>query len=129
MDELQRAVAQFYPTSGGINEGGFSQPPNPTPPTDDSGLGLIPGAQSEGDRPDSNNYASASSQEAHQGEMAKKKLLHVLERHLRKHCASRVIIQKYPYVLNLKDEDFHYFAEHIAISELDVDYINENQQI
>ena len=30
-------------------EGGFSQPPTPTPPPENSGLGLIPGAQSEGD--------------------------------------------------------------------------------
>lgn len=69
MDELQRAVAQFYyPTSGGINEGGFSQPPTPTPPPENSGLGLIPGAKSEEDRTNSNHYPAGSSQEAHQDE-------------------------------------------------------------
>lgn len=114
MDELQRAVAQFYPsTSGGIHEGGFSQPP--TTPPENSGLGLIPGAQSEEDRPDSNHYASGSSQEA------KEKLLAILKRHLRKHCASQAVAQKYPYLKDLKQDDFNYFAQHIAISELEIE--------
>ncbi|KAK7236602.1 hypothetical protein RIF29_45475 [Crotalaria pallida] len=63
MDDLTRAVAPFYyPPSGGINEGWFSQPPTPTPPPENSGVGLIPGAQSEGESPDPNHYASGSSQ-------------------------------------------------------------------
>ena len=79
--------------------------------------------------------ASASSQEAHQegqpesshlaphqGEVGKKKLLSVLERHLRRHCASQAITQKFPYVLDLKQKDFEYFSQHIAISELDIEY-------
>lgn len=45
----------------------FSVAPTPTPPPENSGLGLILGAQTEGDHPDSNHYASGSSQEAHQG--------------------------------------------------------------
>ena len=130
MDELQRALSQFYPASGG---GGFSQLPTPTPPPENYGLGLIPGAQGEGDQPGSNHYASGSSQEAHpegqpgsshlapQGVEGQKRLLSVLERHLRRHCASPARIHKYPYVVDWKQEDFHYFAQHIAISELDSD--------
>ena len=77
--------------------------------------------------------ASGSSQEAHpegqpgsshlapQGVEGQKRLLSVLERHLRRHCASPARIHKYPYVVDWKQEDFHYFAQHIAISELDSD--------
>lgn len=63
LDEFQQAVPQFYPPT----EGGFTQPPAPTPPPESSGLGLIPEAQGEGDgdRPNSNNYPSGASQEAH----------------------------------------------------------------
>lgn len=92
------------------------------------------GAQSEGDHPGSNHYASGSSQEAHQegqpgsshlpphqGEVGKKRPFSVLERHLRRHCASQAITPKSPFVLDWKQEDFHYFAQHIAISELDIE--------
>ena len=48
-DDLTRAVNQFYsPPSG---EGWFSQAPTPTPPPENSGLELIPGARIEGDGP------------------------------------------------------------------------------
>jgi len=89
MDDLTRAVAQFYsPPSG---EGWFSQPPTPTPPPENSGVGLIPGAQSEGESPDPNHNAS---------EAGKKKLFSVLERHLRRYCASQAVAHKFP---SLKD--------------------------
>lgn len=126
MDELQRAVAPFLHTSGGMNEGGFSQPPTPTPPPENSGLGLIPGAESEEDRPDPNHYAS---QEAHQGDASKKKLFTVLKKHLRKYCASQAVAEKYPYLKDLKEEDFNYFAHHIAITELDIDESKPNIEI
>jgi hypothetical protein len=135
MDDLSRAVAQFYPTWGG---GGFSQPPTPTPPPENFGLGLIPGAQSEVDRPDSFHYPSASSQEAqregqpgsshlapHQGEVGKEKLLSVLERHVQKHFLCQKTQKKYPCLLewgkDLTPEDLRYYAEHIAMSELDIE--------
>ena len=117
MDELHQAVAPFLHTSGGINEGGFSQPPTPTPPPENSGLGLLPGAQSEEDRPDPNHYASGSSQ-AHKKEVAKKKLYTVLKKLFKKYCASPGVADKYPY---LKEEDFDYFAQNFAISQLDID--------
>lgn len=132
MDDLTRAVAPFLPGSGGIHEGGFSQPPTPTPPPDNSGLGLIPGAQNEGDLP--NSYPSGSSQEAHQedqpgsshlaphqGEVGQKKLISILERHLRRHCASQAVVQKYPHFKDFTQEDLTYFAKNIAISQLDID--------
>ena len=81
-------------------------------------MGLLPGAQSEEDRPDPNHYASGSSQEAHQGEAGKKKLLSVLERHVQRHCASQAVAEKYPYLKDLKQEDFDYFAQ---ISQLDIE--------
>lgn len=118
MDELHQAVAPFLHASGGINEGGFSQPPIPTPPPENSGLGLLPGAQREEDRPDPNHYASGSSQEAHQGGVAKKKLYIVLKKLFTKYCASQAVAEKYPY---LKEEDFDYFARNFAISQLDID--------
>ena len=37
MDELKQAVAQFSPPT----EGGFSQPPAPTPPPESSGDGVL----------------------------------------------------------------------------------------
>lgn len=126
MDELHQAVAPFLHASGGINEGGFSQPPIPTPPPENSSLGLIPGAQSEGDHPNSNHDASGSSQEAHQGGVAKKKLYTVLKRHLKKYCTSPGVAEKYPY---LKEEDFEYFAQHIALTELDIDENKDDVEI
>lgn len=116
MDDLTRAVAQFYyPPSGGINEGWFSQPPTPTPPPENSGVGLIPGAQSEGESPDPNHYASGSSQ------AGKNQLFSVLERHLRRYCASQAVAHKFPYLKDRKQEDFDYFAQHFSITELDIE--------
>ncbi|KAJ8746887.1 hypothetical protein K2173_010159 (mitochondrion) [Erythroxylum novogranatense] len=105
---------------------------HPPEPPENSGLGLIPGAQSEGDgdRPDSNHYPSGSSQEAHQEghpgsshphldpHQGKRKLVSELTRHIKKHCASQVISEKYPFAL---EEDPQYFAENLAISILDID--------
>lgn len=93
----------------------FSVAPTTTPPPENSGLGLIPGALSEGDHPDSNHYPSGSSQEAHQGEVGKKKLFAVLKRQLRRYCASQAVAQKFPY-LKEEEEDLDYFTQHIAIS-------------
>ena len=88
--------------------------PTPTPPPENSGLGLIPGAQNEGDLP--NSYPS------HQGEVDQKtKLFSILERHLRRHCASQAVAQKYPHFKDFTPEDFTYFAKNIAISQLDID--------
>jgi len=111
-DDLTRAVNQFYsPPSG---EGWFSQPPTPTPPPENSGLELIPGARIEGDGP-----APGS-----EGEKLKK--LHaVVEGHLRRYCASEDGLKRFPCLKEKNKEDLTYFAQHFSITELDIDTKSE----
>lgn len=100
----------------------FSVAPTPTPPPENSGFGLIPGAQTEGDHPDSNHYPSESSQEAHQGGAGQKKLFAILKRHLRRYCASQAVAQKFPYFQGWEQEELEeYFSRHISISELEIE--------
>ena len=118
MDELQRAVAQFYPsTSGGMN-GGF----NPSPVPENSSILAAASHETEGQpEPGSSHLAP------HQVEVGKKKLLGVLERHLRKHCLSPEVRKKFPQVVDWQQEDFKYFTENLAISELDVETLTDSQ--
>lgn len=97
----------------------FSQPPTPTPPPENSGEGLIPGAQTE--VPNSNNSSYGSSQEAHQGRVGQTRLFTVLKKHLRKYSASPATAQQFPYLKDLQENDFYYFSKHIAISQLDIE--------
>lgn len=123
MDELRNAVAQFYPTlegSGGLGgmNGGFNPPPVP----DNSSILAAASPEAE-DQPGSSHIAPSQGQgEVGEGQ---KRLLSVIERHLRAYCRSPAARREFPKVVDFKQDDFEYLSRKIYISELDCDVKSE----
>ncbi|CAK7324599.1 unnamed protein product [Dovyalis caffra] len=106
---------------------GVNPPPVPTPPTDNYGVGLIHDAAGSSQQAHDEGQPGSSHLAPHQREVGQNKLVSILEQHLRTHCSQQAITEKDPQVKNWTQEDFHYLAQHMAISEFDSDTKTNNE--
>lgn len=135
-NELLKAVLPFLPsTSGSMLTGGSSLPPG-AGPSENAFLTLD--AQSEEDRPDANHYPSGSSQEAHQEgrpgsshlapqqrEVYTRKLLSVLENHLKRYLKKKDKIEKFPLLNDYPEDNLRNLAQDIAHKTLSIDVLED----
>jgi len=119
MDELSRALAPFYPSSGGVGSSG--QPPLPSP--SDPFSAHIPVSQDPEDNPPGGSHPLVHHQQDQTSappDAGQKKLESVLEKHLKRHSKLGEVRTKYPQ-LNSAGIDYTDLAKKMAISQLDTD--------
>jgi hypothetical protein len=105
MDELSRAVQQFYPGSG---SGVFS---NPTPPPGNSGVELVPITQQEGERPEMT---------------PKRKLFAVVDRQLREYRKNPVVVQEFPWLIY---KDHKSMVQHFISNNLEIEMLPDAEVV
>lgn len=119
MEDLHRAVAQFYPsTSGGMNLGSSGQPPLPSDT-------FIPVSQDPEDNPPEGSLPLVHQQQDQTSApqvtaVGQQKLESVLLKHINRHCRLVEVRNKYPQ-LNSTEVDYLYLAKNLAISQFDTD--------
>lgn len=117
MDELSKALYQFYPASGGMNLGSSGQPPLPSDP-------FIPLSQDPEENPPGGSQPLVHQQQDQTSApqvtaVGQQKLESVLLKHLKRHCKLVKVRHKYPQ-LNSTEVDYLYLAKNMAISQFDI---------
>lgn len=124
MDELSKALYQFYPASGEMNLGSSGQPPLPSDP-------FIPVSQDPEDNPPEGSQPLVHQQQDQTSApqvtaVGQQKLESVLLKHIKRHCQLVEVQNKYPQ-LNSTEVDSLYLAKNMAISQFDTDTKSDSE--
>lgn len=124
MDELSKALYQFYPASGEMNLGSSGQPPLPSDP-------FIPVSQDPEDNPPEARRDLVHQQQDQTSApqvtaVGQQKLESVLLKHIKRHCQLLEVKKKYPQ-LNSSEVDYLYLAKNMAISQFDTDTKSDSE--